>query len=33
MNKISKKTGKKYKYYLPSGDEIAKEIRKDLELK
>ena len=33
MNKISQKTGKKYKYYLPSGDEIAKEIRKDLGLK
>lgn len=31
--RISQKTGKKYKYYLPSGDEIAKEIRKDLGLK
>ena len=31
--RISQKTGKKYKYYLPSGDEIAKEIREDLGLK
>ena len=31
--RISQKTGKKYKYYLPSGDEIANEIREDLGLK
>ena len=30
--KISEKTGKNYKYYLPSGIEVAEDIRKEMNI-